>query len=75
MSDIKMIAVDRLRDFITWSKDQYTRRITESGGGCETCGYGGWERTVGYETDFDRMFANLEDDIDEFSKTFTDNKE
>ncbi len=70
MSEAITMTADGLRNFMSWLKDRYTRKLTRSEGGCETCGYGGWEYTVGYETDFDAMFANLEDEIDEFSKTF-----
>lgn len=72
MEEAKLYTLETMREFLTWAKDRYTRKITESGGGCETCGYGGWERTVGYETNFDSMFANLEEEMDEFAETFRD---
>jgi hypothetical protein len=72
MSETKLIALDALRDFLTWAKDRYTHRIALHGGRCETCGYSGYSVTVGYETNFDAMFENLEADIDEFSETFRD---
>lgn len=72
MNEAKLYTLETFREFLTWAKDSYTRKITETSGGCETCGYGGYENTVGYETDFDTLFANLEVEMDEFEETFCD---
>lgn len=85
MTGLKITTVETLRDFIEWAKSKYTRKLTERIGGCDTCGYGGYDTTRGYETDFDAMFnnieadiaeftANLEAEIDEFSATFKKDK-
>ena len=85
MSKLKITSTDMLRKFIAWAQEKYTRKITKNVGGCDTCGYGGWKETVGFETDFDGMMGNLEEDIaeftanleaeiDEFSTTFKKNK-
>lgn len=75
MTELKLASLEALREFMTFVKDKYTRKITRTEGGCDTCGYGGYEYTVGYETDFEAMFRNLEDEIDEFAQTFMDRAE
>lgn len=68
MNELKLKTIDSLRDFMTWAKDAYTTKISHTEGGCNTCGYGGYNITDGFETNFDELFENLEKDIDNFVK-------
>ena len=52
MTELKLTSLEMMREFLTWAKDRYTHKLTETQGGCETCGHGGWEYTVGHETNF-----------------------
>ena len=70
MNELKLTTIDMMREFLTWVKDRYTTKITKTEGGCETCGHGGWEYTVGHETNFDAMMKNLDADIDHFIAQF-----
>ena len=70
MTELKLTSLEMMREFLTWAKDRYTHKLTETQGGCETCGHGGWEYTVGHETNFEAMMDNLDEDIDEFVARF-----
>lgn len=74
MDNLKIKTLDQLREFITWATEKYNRKISHHVGGCETCGYGGYSVTDGYEFDDSMLNENLEEAIDEWiAETFTKN--
>jgi len=70
MTKAKLYTLEFIRAFMTYAYDRYTDKQYQYIGGCETCGYGASAVTIGVVTDMDALYANMEDDIDEFSKTF-----
>jgi hypothetical protein len=70
MTELKLTSLEMMREFLTWAKERYTHKLTEQIGGCETCGHGGYQNTVGWETDYAAMDRNLEKDIDAFAAHF-----